>query len=104
MAITTRGWGSQGGVITTQGFGCFPLVVIDAPKVRTRILSPELQTLINQIRISTRCKTSTSALVAQVTQRNSLLEESESALAACGQRLRVLIKNTRIYQKQRRTP
>ncbi|NIQ78489.1 MAG: hypothetical protein GTN93_10425 [Anaerolineae bacterium] len=100
MAITTRGWGSQGGIITTQGFGGGVAVIIEVKAPRRP--SAQIQWLINQLRIYSRCKTTTTDLEAGIATQTAVLDGLDSDLRACGQRIRALNSTLRYVARLKR--
>lgn len=87
MSITTYGWGS--GSITTQGWGAVSEVPAPvAPTFPDLGFGGDLLHLIIQLRILVRCKVDPTTLEAQIQGAHVQLDEVESCLEECLQRLR----------------
>ncbi len=100
MALVTHGLGTSTGLVVTFGLGS-PFVEIIAG-IAQRVQSPELQWLVNSVRLSLLCKMGNLKLNLQIAEKDATILSLSSDLEACHTRLRILEENIRRIRSKRR--
>ena len=100
MAITTRGFGSQGGVISTQGFGC--VFVLAPTEEKDREDPGDFVHLFIDLRMKQLCKVTKTAMQTRQGATQVLLDDVDSDLTKADVHLRQAESDLRSLLIQRR--
>jgi len=99
MSVVTHGLGDASGLIVTHGLGSY---IVAPTFIPTKLISADIQHLINQMQQLTKCKQSTGLLAMKLAVRGSDLDTLDSDMTDLHVRLRNVEQQMRIFGRLRR--